>query len=108
MVGVPFVVAVDLRPGSAANSFDDAWKRASLAVIPAKIDSPVVGEHAVHLFAGAARKEIHPEVIQMTADVASEQIVADVGARSGGQGALDGAADVQRGVNQRPVHVEQV
>jgi hypothetical protein len=74
-------------------------------MIPRKIQRSVFRDHRVHLLSRTIGVQVLKEVVEMAADVPAKKVVRDVGRPNN---ALDRAADIGRGVEQSPVHIEEV
>ena len=108
MVGVPFVVAVPLRPPSAARRFRNAGIHAGQRVPAAEVDLAVLLDQSVDLFGSVVGQDFAEEIDQVTADETLEVFVGDGRAGGGIEHLLDRAADVLGGVQQGAVNIEQV
>ncbi len=108
MVGVPLVVAVDLRPPSAASASATPGYWTRQAVVAREIDAAILNHQSVHLLTRVFGEQVLKQVEQMTPDVTVQQLVTYVFMTRFAKRALDCGADILRGIKQRTVDVEQV
>ena len=78
------------------------------AMVPRRVNLPIVGNQCIHVVGLALGKEILEHVDQVTADVGAKKLVRHAGAPGTEQSRLNGAADIRRGVYQSAVNVEEI
>jgi hypothetical protein len=77
-------------------------------MISRNVQRPIVRDHLIHLRACSFWKEILKQIVQMTPDIEPQELIGDIAPRCAREDTLNRAANVSRGVEQSPVHVEQV